>query len=172
MINIGKKGGFDVNARKPSGKSPESGSAPVLRHAGRLRPAGKIPRGISPPHIINTNPGEPELSMIRKISFRLGMEGGLYIGICLGALLAAALISGLILLLSPGTDTVLIVLAALILASLAAAAIVISAQKKRENAPDQLCTCRYRSSLYTLCRECALKENGTRPSDRSEQVRE
>lgn len=103
--------------------------------------------------------------MIRKISFRIGMEGGLYIGVCIGALLAAILISSLILLLSPGTGTVLIVLASLILASLIAAAIVIIAQKRREHAPDLLCTCRYRSSLYTLCRECALKESGPRPPD-------
>lgn len=109
--------------------------------------------------------------MFRKISFRIGMEGGLYIGICLGALLAAILVAGLLLLLSPTTGTVLIVLAALILASLIAAAIVIAAQKKRENAADQFCTCRYRSTLWTLCRECALKETGTLPSDRPEQVK-
>jgi len=109
--------------------------------------------------------------MCRKISFCLGMDGGLYLGICLGALLAAGLILSLVLLLSPGAYTVLIVLVSLILASLVAAAIVIAAQKNRKNAPDELCTCRYRSSLYTLCRECALKEKGTAPSDRSERAK-
>lgn len=106
--------------------------------------------------------------MIRKISFRIGMEGGLYVGICIGALLAAVLTAGLLLLLPPGTETVLIVLAALILASLIALAIVIAAQKRRDHAPDQFCTCRYRSFLYTVCRECALKETGTGPEDRPE----
>ncbi|MCX6692758.1 MAG: hypothetical protein NTW33_12105 [Methanoregula sp.] len=106
--------------------------------------------------------------MFKKISFRLGMEGGLYIGICLGALIAASLILGMLLLLSPDALTVVIVTVALILSSILLAGIVIYFQKIRKKSPDQLCTCRYRSSLYTYCRECALKEKSVGPSDRSD----
>jgi hypothetical protein len=106
--------------------------------------------------------------MFKKISFRLGMEGGLYIGICLGALTAATLILCLLLLLSPDTLTLIVVTVALLLSSILGAGIVIYAQKMREKSPDQLCTCRYRSSLYTYCRQCALREKSTGSSDRSD----
>ena len=108
--------------------------------------------------------------MIRKISFRLGMEGGLYLGICLGALFAAVMTVSMILLLSPTEGTVLAIQAALILAALIAAAIVIILQNTRRNAQDEFCTCRYRSSLYVRCRECALKEPRAGPADRPEQA--
>ena len=104
--------------------------------------------------------------MFKKISFRLGMEGGLYIGICLGALIAASLMLGMLLFLSPDIQVVIVVTLALILSSILLAGIVIYLQKNRKKSPDQLCTCRYRSSLYTYCRECALKEKSTGPSDR------
>jgi hypothetical protein len=55
--------------------------------------------------------------MFKKISFRLGMEGGLYLGICLGAMIPAILIVCLLLLISPDTTTLVIVSVALILAS-------------------------------------------------------
>jgi len=106
--------------------------------------------------------------MFKKISYRLGMEGGLNIGICLGALTAAALILVLLLFISPGALTIIIVTVALILASLIAAGIVIYSQRKRKQSPDQLCTCRYRSSLYTYCRECALSKKSAGPSDSTE----
>lgn len=106
--------------------------------------------------------------MLKKISFRLGMEGGLYIGICLGAFTAAVLLLGVLLLLSPEARVVIIITVALILSSIVLAGLVLSSQKKREKSSDQFCTCRYRSSLYTYCRECALKEKSTLPSDRSD----
>jgi len=106
--------------------------------------------------------------MFKKISFRLGMEGGLYIGICLGAFAAAVLLLGVLLLLSPGAGAVIIVTVALIISSIVLAGLVIASQKRRRRSPDQCCTCRYRSSLYTSCRECALKETSAVPSDRSE----
>jgi len=98
--------------------------------------------------------------MFKKISYRLGMEGGLLIGICLGIFIAAILILCMLLLLSPNATTVIVVTMALILASLLSSGIVICMQKKRKESQDQLCTCRYRSSLYTYCRDCALKEAG------------
>jgi hypothetical protein len=99
--------------------------------------------------------------MFRKIALRLGMDGGLYIGICIGAIAAAVLILGLLLLWSPATSTVILVTLVLILCSVLLAGFVVWLQKVRKQSPDPLCTCRYRSSLYTYCRECALKEKGT-----------
>jgi hypothetical protein len=107
--------------------------------------------------------------MFRKISFRLGMEGGLYLGICLGAIIPATLILCLLLLVSPDSITLIVVSIALILASALGAGIVVYAQKMRKKSPDQLCTCRYRSSLYTYCRECALKEKNTVTPDGADQ---
>jgi hypothetical protein len=107
--------------------------------------------------------------MFKKISFRLGMDGGLYIGICLGAFISATLILCLLLLLPPNTITLIIVTVALIISSILCAGIVIYSQKMREKSPDQLCTCRYRSSLYTYCRKCALKEKSTGSPDGADQ---
>jgi hypothetical protein len=103
--------------------------------------------------------------MLKKISFRLGMEGRLLIGICLGILTAAAFMLCILLLLSPDETVIIFVAVALILASLLCSAIVIWMQKRREKSRTELCTCRYRKSLYTYCRKCALKEIGNNPPE-------
>ena len=103
--------------------------------------------------------------MFKKISLRLGMEGGLNIGFCLGALVVAILMLILLLFISQDAITIIIVTVALILASLIAAGIVIYLQRTRKKSTDQLCTCRYRNSLYTYCRQCALAEKNGAVSD-------
>ncbi|WP_421908644.1 hypothetical protein [Methanolacinia petrolearia] len=103
--------------------------------------------------------------MLKKISFRLGMEGGLLIGICLGVLTAAAFILCMLLLLSPNETAIIVVTVALILASILCSGIVIWMQDRRKKSQIELCTCRYRSSLYTYCRKCALKEIGNNPPE-------
>jgi len=110
--------------------------------------------------------------MLKKISFRLGMDEGLYIGICLGAILAAALTLSLILLFSPRIMTVLIMTLAIIIASVLAAAIVLGLQSMRKRSPDLLCTCRFRKSIYTYCRDCACSEKDNGPSSHAEKPEE
>ena len=101
--------------------------------------------------------------MLQKISYRLGMEGGLYIGICLGGAVAAILIS-CTLFLVPDVLTASIVSIALIISSVLGAVLVVILKRIRKDEGRQFCTCRYRSSLYTYCRECALndKDQGDR----------
>jgi len=112
--------------------------------------------------------------MFRKIALRLGMDGGLYIGICIGAITAAVLILSLLVLWSPEKTTIILVTGVLIFCSILLAGFVVYLQAIRRKSPDQLCTCRYRSSLYTFCRECALKEKNSglgEGSDRQEKNR-
>jgi hypothetical protein len=102
--------------------------------------------------------------MLKHISYRLGMDGGLYIGISLGAVTAAFLILILVLIFPASTLLLLAVTAAIIVSGILLAGCVVWLQKARKKSTDILCTCRYRSSLYTFCRECALKETGSAPA--------
>lgn len=100
---------------------------------------------------------EPE-KLIKKISFRLGMEGDLLIGICLGTIATGLIMVVLLLLVSPKTVVGIIVGSSLIISAVVVAAIIFTAKGRRNGSEEAFCTCRYRRSLYTLCRECALKE--------------
>ena len=100
---------------------------------------------------------EPE-SMFKKISFRLGMEGNLLTGICLGILATGLIMVLLLLLVSPEAVIGIIVGTALIISAIIVATIIFILKKTRKGSEEAFCTCRYRQSIYTLCRECALKE--------------
>lgn len=102
--------------------------------------------------------GSIEEIMLKEISFRLGMSGSLYIGFCLGIMTSAIVMGCLLLLSSPGAVLGIIVAMALILAGILISIIIIYNQEKIRKTSEPLCTCRYRSSVNTLCRECALNE--------------
>ncbi|AGB02582.1 hypothetical protein [Methanoregula formicica] len=106
--------------------------------------------------------------MLKHISYRLGMDGGLYIGISLGAVAAAVLILLLVLIFPASPSLVLAVTAAIIVSGILLAGCILWLQNVRKKSTDILCTCRYRSSLYTFCRECALKETCTAPAGGTE----
>jgi len=57
-------------------------------------------------------------------------------------------------------ETILLVsvTAGLVIAAIILIALIIYAQNRRRRAKEDLCTCRYRSSVYTVCRECAYKD--------------
>lgn len=100
---------------------------------------------------------EPE-SMFKKISFRLGMEGNLLTGICLGIIATGLIMVFLLVLASPDAVIGITVGAALVISAIVVAVIIFMSKKTRKSSVEDFCTCRYRQSIYTLCRECALKE--------------
>ena len=107
--------------------------------------------------------------MLKHISFRLGMSWSLYIGICLGIIASGIIMGCCLLITSPEAVFGIIVAMALILAGILVAILIIVVQEKHRKTPTQLCICRYRSSVYTQCRECALKYKYTELSSEPEQ---
>ncbi len=107
--------------------------------------------------------------MLKHISYRLGMDGGLYIGISLGAITAAVVILISILIFPAGSSPLPAVTAAILVSGIVLAGCILWLRKVRKSSTDMLCTCRYRNSLYTFCRECALKETCTEPSGGAEE---
>ena len=96
--------------------------------------------------------------MLKEISFRLGMNGALYLGICIGCMISGILFLTMVLLFDMETILLVSVTAGLVIAAIILIALIIYAQNRRRKAKEDLCTCRYRSSVYTVCRECAYKE--------------
>ena len=96
--------------------------------------------------------------MLKEISFRLGMNGALYLGICIGCMISGMLFLTMILLFDLETILLVSVTAGLVIAAIILIALIMYAQNRRRRAKEDLCTCRYRSSVYTVCRECAFKD--------------
>ena len=96
--------------------------------------------------------------MLKEISFRLGMNGVLYLGICIGCMISGMLFLTMILLFDLETILLVSVTAGLVIAAIILIALIMYAQNRRRRAKEDLCTCRYRSSVYTVCRECAFKD--------------
>jgi len=107
-----------------------------------------------------------------KLSFRLGMHHGLYIGICIGVLLTAFIILIECSILKGGITHILATVLALIGAAFLVIGFIYMMENKEFRSSDLTCTCRYRSSLYTLCKHCALSESipekDTEPGDQKE----
>lgn len=101
--------------------------------------------------------------MIRRISFRLGTAGGLYLGICLGVVITSVVMVGLELVLLPAALSMIAVSVAFIVAGIFVAFIITLMQEKRETSTERFCTCRFRKTLYTFCRECARSDTETEP---------
>ena len=95
---------------------------------------------------------------LRKISIRLGMNGGLYLGICLGVIISGFVALALHLVTIEKNYQIAVIAALIISAFLVSGLIIFIQNKNLSSCSDHLCVCRYRSSLYTLCRKCPLYE--------------
>lgn len=112
-----------------------------------------IPFSPGPPRFIRK---EGVHMILRKISIRLGMNLGLYIGTCIGVIVAGIIILLGYYLFSLTMIHLMGVTVSLILASVLVIGIIVLAQNHSFSRTDEVCTCRYRSSWYTYCRQCAL----------------
>ncbi|MCA1917178.1 hypothetical protein [Methanospirillum hungatei] len=93
--------------------------------------------------------------MLKEISFRLGMNGSLYLGIGIGCMISGMLFLVMLLFFDLETIVLISVPAGFIIAALFIIIITLIAQNRKRKAKENLCTCRYRSSVNTICRECA-----------------
>ena len=93
---------------------------------------------------------------LQNISIRLGMHLSLYFGICLGFIAAALIVLGEYYMLSLGLTQVVATAVALIGGSLIGMGIILCCQRSFLAAKDKVCTCRYRSSINTLCIQYAM----------------
>ncbi|MDD1725118.1 MAG: hypothetical protein LUQ07_08330 [Methanospirillum sp.] len=105
--------------------------------------------------------------ILQKISIRLGMNQGLYIGICIGILITGLVILAGYYLLSLRIIHLIAASVALVIASILVIALIVVVQNRSFTRKDEACTCRYRRSLHTNCRQCALNPgNNNQNSDR------
>ena len=94
--------------------------------------------------------------IMRKLSIRLGMHQSLYLGICIGFIAAALVTLSEYYLLSLGKSQIIAAALALIGGSLLVMGIIFHSQRSYLAAADQVCTCRYRRGIHTLCVKCAM----------------
>ena len=107
---------------------------------------------------------------LKKVSIRLGMNYGLYIGICIGFMVAALIILSILLIFSLGLTHVVATSLALFIGSLVVIGIILHAQHNLVSVVDQVCICRYRSGIHTLCIQCALYPECDQTQDKSVDV--
>lgn len=92
----------------------------------------------------------------KKFSIRLGMHHSLYLGICIGCIAAACLILGEYYLLSMERSQIIAAALALIGGSLLVMGIIFHSQRSLFSVSDQICSCRYRKGIHTLCVHCGF----------------
>ena len=102
---------------------------------------------------------------LEDLSIRLGMQHGLYIGICIGVILTSLIILTQYFALNGGISHILAVALALTCAGILVIGIILMIENKEFCSSGFACTCRYRSSLEPYCSHCALASKEQKTAD-------